>query len=356
MTNADRAFPPKPVPTTGRRDHPLRRTARWPDRVAALTVLGLLVMGAGVGFLTSGVARVSATSTTDPFAASWDVPLSPDATVAPDSAQLVANLVTQYEDNYGAVHAAGGNYGGYPIVTVPADQPLVPIEASSGCNDFTGETGAEVPIPASAASLVSGSGDSALVVWQPSTDTEWEFWIATDATGTWQACWGGEITHVSTADPGVFPTPYGLSASGIPYLGTMITEADVESGSINHMIALQVELGDCNGFVFPADRSDCGSAPGQVAEGQELRFPASMAMPSGLTPFEQMVFRAIQNYGMIVTDQSGGVQVPCETDADWYAAGNTGTDPITASWGPPGTEAYQALLGMPWSQLQVIEP
>ena len=61
---------------------------------------------------------------------------------------------------------------------------------------------------------------------------------------------------MATTD-GVFPSPYGLSASGIGYLPTAITEADVASGAIHHAIA--VELPGCYGQVYPADRSDCDS-------------------------------------------------------------------------------------------------
>jgi hypothetical protein len=313
-----------------------------------LTVLGMVISALGVATFAVSMEGISAASSSDPFTSSWSLALPSDAAVASDSSTLVANLVTQYEDNYGTVGLDAGNFDGYPIVTVPADQPDVPISVSSGCNNFTVDTGTSVPIPPTA--VPGTSSDHPLIIWQPSTNTEWEFWLATDTDGSWSACWGGELTNVSSSN-GVFPAPYGVSASGISYLGTMITEADIESGSIDHMIAIQVVGGDCNGFVAPADRTDCGSAPGQVSEGTELRFPPGLAMPSGLTPFAQMVFRAIQNYGMIVTDQSGAVDIVGETSADWTGGG---TDPITASWN--GQPAYAALDGVPWSQLQVLAP
>jgi hypothetical protein len=76
-----------------------------------------------------------------------------------------------------------------------------------------------------------------------------------NSNGTYSACWGGKLSMASSN--GVFPAPYGLSASGIAYLPTTITEADVASGSIDH--ALAVEIPGCYQDVYPADRDDCSS-------------------------------------------------------------------------------------------------
>ena len=77
-------------------------------------------------------------------------------------------------------------------------------------------------------------------------------------------------------------------------------------------------------------------------------------MPSGLTPFGQMVFRALQTYGAVVTDQAGSVSIESEQPSDWAAEGHSGTDPITASW--DGLQEYQVVATLPWSSLQVVDP
>jgi hypothetical protein len=77
-------------------------------------------------------------------------------------------------------------------------------------------------------------------------------------------------------------------------------------------------------------------------------------MPSGLTPFAQMVFRALQSYGMVVTDQSGAVAIQAEEPGDWALDGNSGTAPLTASF--DGLPEYEVLNGIPWNQLQVVTP
>ena len=82
--------------------------------------------------------------------------------------------------------------------------------------------------------------------------------------------------------------------------------------------------------------------------------PANVAMPSGLTPFGQMVFRALQTYGAVVTDQAGSVSIESEQPSDWAAEGHSGTDPITASW--DGDQEYQVVASLPWASLQVVDP
>ena len=64
--------------------------------------------------------------------------------------------------------------------------------------------------------------------------------------------------------------------------------------------------------------------------------------------------QGIQAYGMVVTDQSGGVEMEDEQQSDWTAEGNTGPNPIATSW--DGLEGYQVVAGLPWSSLQAVDP
>jgi hypothetical protein len=266
--------------------------------------------------------------------------------VSPYSGEYVSNLVKQYQQAYGSI---GVNQ--MPLFTVPASQPLVTVTVKPGCNDFLASTGAHIPIPVGAYTTDPNYlHDSDIVISQPSTNSVWELWeAANNGNGTWSACWGGKLDTATTT--GVFPYPLGLSATGISYYSTMITEADIESGSINHAIAMQEFA--CNQSTYPADRGDCGVDPGEPPEGTWFRMPAGLPMPAGLTPFGQMVFRALQRYGMVVTDRAGAVMVQAESSDDWTYTGHAGADPLKSSW--QGAE-YSALRNMPWQDLQVITP
>ena len=275
---------------------------------------------------------------------SFDTPLSPSAPVANDSAALAADIINQYQTHYGDF----GIQDQYPIVTVGAGQAGVYVSVLPGCNNFEPNVG-NVPIPSSAASILTGSSDNPLMVWQPSTESEWEFWRVSYTNGAWSACWGGKITNVGSS-AGLFTEPYGVSASGLSYLALTITEADVASGSIDHPIAIQMPL--CNSMVSPATRTDCPGNAGTPSEGMLFRLPANLAMPAGLTPFAQLVFRALQNYGAYMTDRAGAVVVVAENPGAWAADGNGGADPITTSWA--GAPQYNAMAGMPWGSLQHV--
>ena len=261
-----------------------------------------------------------------------------------NSSSYAADFVSDYVNHYGTV---GVNT--IPVYSVPANQAETNLSVKPGCNNFLPDTGPQAPIPSWAG--LNGSSDDPLVVYQPSSGSEWELWEVTRNSGTsYSACWGGKLDMANSN--GIFPPNFGLSATGISYLATTITEADVQAGSIRHAIA--IILPRCNGFTYPANRGDCGSDPGQPAEGQWYRFPANMTMPSGLTPFAQMVFRAVQTYGMVVVDHGGSVSLETEQPSDWAAEGHTGTDPITASW--DRLQEYQVVATLPWSGLQVVDP
>jgi hypothetical protein len=264
--------------------------------------------------------------------------------VDPSSATFAGDIVTDYTTHYGSV---GVNT--MPIYTVPAGQPQIPVSVLPGCNNFLASTGSEIPVPPYA--QLNGSGDSPLVIYQPSTNSDWELWQATqNAGGTYSACWGGKLDTASST--GVFPPWYGLSATGISYLALTITEGDIASGRIDHAIALQLPA--CNGYIYPADRGDCGPDPGQPAEGQWFRLPKDLPMPSGLTPFAQMVFTALQDYGAVVVDYAGAVMTEAEQPSDWAAEGHAGLDPITASW--DGLPEYEVIATIPWAELQTVDP
>ncbi len=261
-----------------------------------------------------------------------------------NSATYVSDFVNDYQTDYGSV---GVNT--QPMYTVPQDQPEVNISVAPGCNNFIPNTGSRIPIPPT--TNLNGSSDNPLVIWQPSTGSDWELWkVSRQSANTYTACWGGKL-NTATSD-GVFRYPYGLSATGISYLATTITLADVAQGSIDH--ALGIALPRCDSSVYPADRTDCGYDPGQPAEGQWFRFAPGTPMPAGLTPFAQMVFQAIETYGAVVTDQAGGVFLEAEQGSDWSAEGRSGIDPISASWA--GRYEYQVVASLPWQDLQVVDP
>jgi hypothetical protein len=206
-------------------------------------------------------------------------------------------------------------------------------------DQFTG-----VPVPSDAVS--SNGTDAAMVIWQPSTDTEWEFWKMTrdPTTGTWSACYGGRINHVSQ-NPGIFTFPFGTSASGLPFLAYLIRVSELKAGHIDHVIDLNVP-DTLNIPSWPANRTDGVSANTNVpAEGERFRLDPSFDI-STLPAGERIIAAALQKYGAIVTDRSGVVDIQAE-DPRPIPGGQAVYDHLF-----PGNDIH--LLDIPWNRLQAV--
>jgi hypothetical protein len=158
-----------------------------------------------------------------------------------------------------------------------------------------------VPIPDDALPAVGSDGE--LSIWDPVSDQLWEFWVAEKKTDGWYACWGGRIDNVSKSS-GAFPAPTGVAASGLSTTGGAILINDLESGSIDHAMSLNViEAAHRSLFSYPANRSDgtlpLGS-PNAIREGQRFRLDPELNVDSlGLSPIGKLIAKAAQRYGVV---------------------------------------------------------
>jgi hypothetical protein len=226
--------------------------------------------------------------------------------------------------------------------------------------------------------------DRSLVVYQPATDSLWEFIHLVKRGDSFYAADGGKVTNVSeslgTWDPWPAPNlPHGTTGAGLPHmLGMQTIDEVVRRGSIDHVVSMlvphaaDVDPGNRNpdyvGVRAPATRSDGDRNPllypDAIAEGTRFRLPASLDVDAlDLTPYGKILARAIQRYGAVVVDRSCAVGQDClGQDADSKAAvsfyaeqpPNPSLDPYRAKFGqsfPAG-----ALKNFPWDRLQVLPP
>jgi hypothetical protein len=289
-----------------------------------------------------------------PFSATgpWRTQLSADAPLDPNSGAIVSNVVSMVHQYYGSAALNTSSYSA-PIYTVSASQPTVNMSWNN-CQNKSWEAPAfaaalqNVPIPADA--VPSQGTDAEMVIWQPSSDTEWEFWVTSQTDGTWSACWGGMIQDVSQ-NPGIFANGLGATGSGLPLLGGLIRVADLRSGAINHAINLELPVTRAGAFSWPAQRTDGQSSnASEPAEGERFRLPASLNLSQfNLSPGELMIARAMQNYGLIVTDTSGAVTLQGEDPRPYEV--NGASNPYDAYFSGSGS---QWLAGLPWQDLQAV--
>jgi hypothetical protein len=282
----------------------------------------------------------------------WNSPLPDDVPTDPDSAAVTAELLRHVKDGVASNLPPTINTSSYtpPIYTVGARQARtrVKLDRPPGLAPDLERAFAAVPLPADAAPA-SGS-DGELVVWQPGTDTMWEFWQLRRSADGWHASWGGRMDGVSTG-PAVFGPPHanwGTTASGLPLVGGLITPRELRGGRIDHALALAVPMVRARQFARPAQRTDgISTCPYSVPEGARFRLdPALDVSALGLPGPTAALARAAQRYGIIVRDQSGSVAFYAQNAASLQP------DPYPALF---QGQAPQALLkNFPWSRLELV--
>jgi hypothetical protein len=318
-----------------------------PRRVLALAVMAIGLMAAPSA-QASTYQPIRGTQLFAPDSV-WNKPLAADAPLTSNSSTLSGTL--NWERSYFGPWINTTSYS-TPIYTVAADQPSLHVTLDANSPKLAADFD-QVPLP-SDARPASGT-DGHLVVWQPSTQTMWEFWrLYNDASGNWHARWGGKMTNVSS-NPGYFNAPYGATATSLPVAAGLITLQEETAGVINHAVAVSIPYPKAGTFVFPAQRTDGdGTSPDAIPEGTRFRLPASLNIDALNLPRQTaMIAKAVQKYGMIVVDKGGVVAFKAE-DPYLYTQ-QYGIDP----YGPYafGGQSPSQLLGVfPWLKLQVVKP
>jgi hypothetical protein len=196
--------------------------------------------------------------------------------------------------------------------------------------------------------------DAEMTIYQPSTDTLWEFWVAKNADGQWQACWGGRMTNVKSSD-GTWPFPYGTTATGLPFLGGQITAEELARGEIRHAIGISLVEAEAASIVsWPARRSDGFNptgAPNRIPEGLRFRLDPSInvdALP--MTAAGKTIAKAAQKYGFVVWDKAGAISIRAQNPKSYTAKGQENPYPALFA----GKPSYAVLDGFPWERLQFL--
>jgi hypothetical protein len=290
-----------------------------------------------------------------PFACSsvWNAPLAANAPLSPQSSRYAAQIVGQVKE-----YGAWINTYSYsvPVYTVSKVQPRVPVTldtSGAGSADELAQAFKQgVPIPQGA--KAAAGQDQHMVIWQPSTNTMWEFWHAQQVNGTWHARWGGKMMNVSS-NPGYFsnPSDWGATATSLPLMGGLIGIRELESGHIDHALAIAIPHAAAGVVAFPAQRSDGNErTPGAIPEGTRFRLDPLLNLATlTVPPVVRILAEAAQRYGMIVRDQAGAVSL-------------FGQDPTPLGMNPyygahglfDGMSPAVLMRYFPWNDLQVVRP
>jgi hypothetical protein len=272
-------------------------------------------------------------------------------------------------------YRAGINYDDYApmLYTVGAGQARIPVVLDNNDAALKAWFAAGVPIPDEA--QAAGGTDGQMIVYQPSTDTMWEFWRARkDINGTWHASWGGVIKNVSQ-NPGHYEDIIGPSggyierhqwggpSSSIPNLPGLITTDQLRSGVIGHALVFATWANKPNEWVYPAQRTDgrCQGDSGQycsdIPQGARFRLDPKFDVSKISHPVTRMLAKAVQDYGMVLNNTTG-------SGVSFYAEGWRGHEPVANPYyGPEGlfkSDPSQLLTTefmrqFPWGRLQMLK-
>jgi hypothetical protein len=293
--------------------------------------------------------------------APWNTKLPANVPLAPNSAAIVANIALDKQQNYGSWGINTDTYS-TPIFYVGRDTPTQRWTYSDCLNmpqlaPVIADSLAAVPTPPD---LITSQGtDEATTIYQPSTDTYWDFWRAQqDASGNWSACWGGKIGHYS-ANPGIFANPLGATATGLPLGAFTIRISELQHGYIDHAVNLVTVRTQASCNSWPATRNDGNTVGSDLpCEGQRFRLNPAFNVNTLYSPAARIIARAMQQYGLILTDKGGAVVTYAE-DPRPYMARHGGVDPYQALMDPdnlipPGQAKYVILGQIPITMLQAL--
>jgi len=286
----------------------------------------------------------------------WNAVLPDNAPISPDSATYVQSWIAQVK-KYGPW--INVEQYSVPVYTVPETQTEVTvnlISSGSGCVSDLRTAFQKVPVPDNA--QPAAGTDKHLAVWQPTTNTMWEFWSMdmNNVTHEWECKWGGKMENVSS-NPGFYLAPctgWGATATSLALTGGLVLIDEIKSGVIEHALALAVDETTKDTFVSPAERGDGWSVSSiALPEGTRFRLPASLNITDlGLHPFAELLAYAFQKYGGLIRDTAGAMVASyCEPPPQ------NGPDPYAGPNGFfQGLYPSQILSNFPWEKFQVVDP
>ncbi|HXS47680.1 MAG TPA: hypothetical protein VN756_09485 [Solirubrobacterales bacterium] len=283
----------------------------------------------------------------------WNTALVASSPLDPSSTAMVAGLVQQVRQ-----YGAGFNTTTWsvPIYTAGVDQATTRVTLDNP-NRYLQRAWEAVPVPP-AARPAAGT-DRHLVVWQPASDTMWEFWHMDIQADGWHAEYGGRIVHASRS-PGYYVTArdetgavveqswWGATATGLPLVAGLVTMEEARCGAIDHALALALPNVRQGYIAWPAQRGDGKDpSPTAIPEGARLRLDPRLDLSElDMPPFTRMLARAAQRYGLIVRDGAGSVALYGEDPTP------RGSNPWLQLSG--NLKPWQFMPSFPWSRLQVL--
>ena len=215
---------------------------------------------------------------------------------------------------------ADGNYG-IPYVVVDSNATPGVTVTMNGYSDESDITRYPIPLTApieDAPPNCSTNGDNHVLVLDKTKCWLYETWATQLCNGAWSAS-NGAIWDLTTNER----RPYGWTSSdaaGLAVFPGLVRYDEVAAGAINHAIRVTVNntKSSLNGgyFVAPATHAAGNSSSNGNIIGMRLRLKASFNI-SSYSASNQVILKAMQQYGLIVADNGSNMYFQGTPDARW---------------------------------------
>jgi len=164
----------------------------------------------------------------------------------------------------------------------------------------------QVPIPDYAAP--DPEGDAEMTIVDTVNGCMYDFWQARNTHSGWKASWANALPLGSD---GIFPVGMSCRGAGFALLNGVIWPHEIINGAINHAIEFTYPYCKSGGPVLPATETDgTGHGTYDLPEGARLQLNPALNLDSlNLNPYEKVIAKALQEYGMILGDDGGGIEI-----------------------------------------------
>ncbi len=265
--------------------------------------------------------------------------IPPNAPVDPNSTKMIRNLLRDASD--GIIIAV--KEWTVPVYYASPDDRRYDVKLTASW--APAKKLLDVPIPDYAEP--DPSDDGHMVIIDTFEGCIYDFWRARRRFGKWKASWANAIPIESD---GIYDYGYSARGSGFSLLQGVIWPHELEQGYIPHALIFSFDYTKSGGPVPPATESDGDTDdPYAIPEGALIQLNPSLNLDSlGLTGYEKVIAKALQEYGMYCADDGGGLQL--------YAINpisvKTENNPYANIW---GNETYVYLKNIPIDAFRVIK-
>jgi hypothetical protein len=216
------------------------------------------------------------------------------AKVDPQSAAMVSRLAEEVDEKGWAISTKA--------YTVPVFQATASTERTT-VRVRTRGTVHRVAIPDDA--FPSPGSDGHLAVIDANSGCEYDFYRGRRlADGSWEA---ENFNALPTSGSGIYPRGLATRASGFANAAGLIRASEIRRGRIDHALVFSMPSTRAGGPVRPATSSDGStSGAGAIPEGARLQLDPALSIDR-LAPWQRVIARALQRYGMYLADTGGAV-------------------------------------------------